>query len=380
MIVITPRSAATLLTVFYALLALARVGVGAGITEPAIIRPKTEQVEYTKPVSLLDSNGCLQSAGWARHAVMTYNREAIPPERRGRIKEWEHYTIMSPQFTIGLTMGQLGAINFGSFEVIEYPGGIKPGGLFVQTGTKDASIFPSNPYGKTVLGDGKNSMEFEFTGTERILSFSFAPTERTPAIRGKIALSDSQNNESVAIARPFAEEGHFFYENKIFGMPAKGSAEAGESVHQLPEGNSWAIYDWGRGIWPRECGWFWGQAAGLAGGKRVAFNLGHGYGDDSKGTCNAILFEGKLHKLDTVILNYDPQDQMQAWRLGSNDGRLTLDFHPIYHQQGKQNIVIAATELHKVHGTFSGELILDDGTKIEVKDLLGFMEHAQHQW
>lgn len=348
--------------------------------EPEVVREKTNQIEFTAPAPLLDESGNVKLWGWARRAQVTYNRDAIPAELRGRIKEWEHYTIMSPDFTLGLTMAQLGPMTFGSFEVIEYPAGVQPGGFFIKSGSKDVSAFPAHPYGNTTLTVQQNFVTFEFEGTTRKLSFNFTATAKTPAISGTIELRDDPKEDSIAITRPFAEPHHFFYENKIFGMAAKGSAKVGDKTYALPEGKSWAIFDWGRGVWPRECWWFWGQAAGMVGDKRVAFNLGHGYGDDAQGTCNAILIDGKLHKLDTVILDYDKEDRMKPWKLTSNDKRLALDFTPTYRQHVKQNIGLAATELNKIHGKFSGTLTLDDGSKIKVKDLFGFMEHADHVW
>jgi hypothetical protein len=64
----------------------------------------------------------------------------------------------------------------------------------------------------------------------------------------------------------------------------------------------------------------------------------------------------------------------------SNDGRLALDFQPIYNQHSKQDVGFAKAELYKIHGRYSGTLVLDDGTKLEVRDLLGFAEHMEQRW
>lgn len=363
--------------------------------DPRPPHPRTEQVEHVAPAPLLDAEGNVQSAGWARRAWMTYDRSRVPAALQGRVKEWEHYTIMSPAFTLGVTIAQLGPISFGSFEAIEYPdpatgegGGIQPGGFFLVMGVKDKSIFPDHPHGDTTLESDSGRVTLGYADGKRKISFEFAAKENLPAIEGEIELVEA--GESVAIARPFAEPNHFFYENKIFGMPASGSARVGAKEYVLPEGAR-AIFDWGRGVWPHEVTWFWGQASGVknvpAGAGRdgapraVSMNLGHGYGDDSKGTCNAILVDGRIHKTDTVFLEYDPADRMKPWKIGSNDGRIELDFRPVFNQHAKQSIpIVGATELHKIHGRFSGRLVLDDGSAVEVKEMLGFMEHAEHLW
>lgn len=346
-------------------------------TEP---RARTEQREFTTATPLLDSSGSLEAWGWGRRAIMQYNRQAIPAKRQARIKEWEHYTIMSPEFTVGVTIVQLGPLVSGSAEVIDYKADSTRSASFISTAPIATSVLPADPYGATRLAKGDDFVSMQFGEKRRQIEFRFAKTATTPALNGSIELADDPQTDSVAITRPFAGVGEFFYENKIFGMPATGSVTLDEQTYTLPAGNAWAIYDWGRGIWPHESQWFWGQAAGKVGQRRVAINLGHGYGDDSRGTCNAILVDGRLHKLDIVDCKFNPLDRMQPWQFTSNDDRLSLDFRPIYQQHSKQNLGLISAELFKIHGRYSGTLILDDGTRLEVKDLLGFAEHMQQRW
>ena len=63
-------------------------------------------MEFTSPAPLLDAEGKLSAWGWARRANMQYNRAAVPATRQARVKEWEHYTIMSPEFTVGVTIAR----------------------------------------------------------------------------------------------------------------------------------------------------------------------------------------------------------------------------------------------------------------------------------
>lgn len=338
------------------------------------------QREFTAPVPLLDADGSLAAWGWARRAVMQYNREAIPPERHARVKEWEHYTVMSPDFTLGVTLVQLGSVLAGSAELIDYNAATNTNGTFITTTPKEKSFLPADPYGASRLAKGGNLVAMRYADGRRTIEFRLAKTKVSAAIEGRLELVDDPRGESVAITRPFAEPGQFFYENKIFGMPARGAVTVEGRAYTLPEGQSWAIFDWGRGIWPAESQWFWGQAAGTVGSRPVAFNLGHGYGDDARGTCNAILYEGKLHKLANVACRFDEADRMRPWTFTASDDRLSLDFTPIYEQHTKQDLGFARAELFKIHGHYSGTLVLDDGTRLEIKDVLGFAEHMAQKW
>lgn len=337
------------------------------------------QVEFTAPTPLLASDGSLAGWGWARRALMTYNREAIAPDKIGRVKEWEHYTVMSPEFTTGITIAQLGSLAFGSVEVIDYKEKTQTSSLFFVPPVKGQSIFPSHPFGSTDFHGKRDFITFRFENDRRLISFEIQKTAASPSFKGDIELINKRSDDSIALARPFHEPGQFFYENKIFGMPAIGTVSVDSKTYTLPSGKSFAIFDWGRGIWPRTSQWFWGQGAGRIDGHLVAINLGDGYGDDTRGTANAILIDGKLHKLHNVKCEYDPNDQMKAWKYTSDDGTLSLIFTPTYHQAAKQEILLAATELHKIHGYYSGELIVD-GKTIKVDKLLGFGEHMSQRW
>lgn len=344
-------------------------------------RARTEQREFTAATPLLDSDGSLAAWGWAKRAVMQYNRSAIPTERQPRIKEWEHYTIMSPEFTVGVTVVQLGSIVVGSAELIDYPQKSIQSAMFMTASKVDTAVLPADPYGQTRLAKKDDFVSLRCSSDQRQIEFQIAKTQTAPAFSGRIDLHSDQADDSVAITRPFAGEGQFFYENKIFGMGADGTVTVNDRTYTLPTDNAWAIFDWGRGVWPHESQWFWGQAAGRVNDQQVAINLGHGYGDDSRGTCNAILLDGKLHKLDIVDCTFNADDRMQPWRFTSNDERLTLDFRPIYQQHSKQDLLgLLRAELFKIHGYFSGTLVLDDGRKLQVRELLGFAEHMQQRW
>jgi len=353
------------------------ISTSLGAAEP---RSRTEQVEFTEKTPLFDSNGNLSAWGWARRANMQYDRSLIPIARQARIKEWEHYTVMSPEFTLGVTLAQLGPLVLASAELIDYRAQSIATATFMSAGKKDKSIFPVDPYGNTRIERGTDFVSMEFSGGKRRIQCRFSKGPLSVPFEAELTLEDNPNGDSVAITRPFEGEGQFFYENKIFGMPATGSAKVNGESYALPAGAAWAIFDWGRGNWPAESKWFWGQAAGKVGEQQVALNLGWGYGDDSRGTCNAILVDGKLHKLDIVDATFDENDRMQPWKFKSNDGRLALDFTPIYNQHSKQDVGFAKAELHKIHGRYTGTLVLDDGTKLEVKELLGFAEHMQQRW
>ncbi len=45
-----------------------------------------------------------------------------------------------------------------------------------------------------------------------------------------------------------------------------------------------------------------------------------------------------------------------------------------------QKRIITAGPLHQVFGRFSGTVVLDDGRKLQINDLMGFAEKVRNKW
>ena len=52
----------------------------------------------------------------------------------------------------------------------------------------------------------------------------------------------------------------------------------------------------------------------------------------------------------------------------------TFDFH------SDLNLGVARMHTHQVHGNWSGDVTLDDGTKLEIKDMYAFCEYVENKW
>ena len=81
-----------------------------------------------------------------------------------------------------------------------------------------------------------------------------------------------------------------------------------------------------------------------------------------------------LSKLDVVDCKFDPDDRMQPRQFTSDDNRLTLTICPLYQQHSKQDVGLINAELFKIHGRYSGTLVLNDGTRLEVNDRLALLD------
>ena len=119
-------------------------------------------------------------------------------------------------------------------------------------------------------------------------------------------------------------------------------------------------------------------------GVPFGWNIGYGFGDTSAATENMLFYGGKAHKLGDVVFNipmkHGKEDYLSPWTFTEGDGRFKMDFRPILDRASCTDFKILCSDQHQVFGYFSGKAVLDDGTVITIKDLLGFAEKVHNKW
>ena len=144
------------------------------------------------------------------------------------------------------------------------------------------------------------------------------------------------------------------------------------------------VLDWGRGVWTYDNTWYWSSASGRHEGVPFGFNLGYGFGETSAATENMLFYDDKAHKLGRVTFDIpqkDGQDDfLSTWTIRDDAGRLNLVFEPILDRAANMNYWLLASIQHQVFGRFSGKAVLDDGTELAIRDLIGFAEKVRNKW
>ena len=203
------------------------------------------------------------------------------------------------------------------------------------------------------------------------------------ALDAQITLT-GEPEESMVICTPFEKPAHFYYNQKINCMRAEGTVRIGEEEYRFAPEDSFAVLDWGRGVWTYHNTWYWGSASGLAEGAEFGFNIGYGFGDTSAATENMLFYQGKAHKLSKVDFGIPrrdgKEDYMKPWRFTSDDGRFEMDFVPVLDRTSCTSVGIIKSDQHQVFGRFSGTAVLDDGRAVQVRELFGFAEKVENKW
>ncbi|HOO22572.1 MAG TPA: DUF2804 domain-containing protein [Clostridia bacterium] len=345
------------------------------------------QNEIKKRQPLLNKEGNIANPGYAKTLLWDYNRENISASRM-RIKEWDYYYIGNDEGAICLTISDMGYVGALSATVMDF---LAPSQI-TQT---SVCLFPMGKMkmpATSVVGDAiwknKDGAEMNFIndGKTRHLYGKYPKFGTNgEGLSFDIVLSNPPA-ESMVIATPFKKKGHFYYNQKINCMKANGIYKLGNKVYKLNDANkSLATLDWGRGVWTYDNTWYWGSLqAILDDGSTFGWNIGYGFGDNDQATENMLFYKGKSHKLDEVTFNIPEKDgqydYMAKWLFTSNDDRFYMEFTPIIDRYAPFDLKVISMIPHQVFGRFTGYAVLDDGTKIEVKDLLGFAEHVHNRW
>ena len=363
------------------------------------------QHRITEKHALLDEKGQLTEPGYATSLILDYDRKAIKAGRL-RIKEWDYYLVTCDDFAVALTIDDNSYMGLDSISLLNFKEDweITTSPMGVMTRGKK-NLPPSSEAGDTVTKGKGYEIAFYHGGDHRILKFSMDKFHKGKAIKGEIRLENPEQ-DSMVIATPYKEDPKaFYYNQKIIAMPAAGWVEYDGVRYEYPEGASFGLLDWGRGVWTYKNTWYWGAAQGMVNGHRFGWNIGYGFGDTSAATENMLFVDGKAHKLSHVRFNIPSKnkiystkggccmssgrqletmekedDFMSPWNFTSDDGRFEMLFIPIMDRASKTDVKLICSDQHQVFGKFSGKAVLDDGTVIEVQDFLGFAEKVYNKW
>lgn len=338
------------------------------------------QNEITKTSNLFNEDGSLAQHGWAKKPILKYNKENIG-KKWYRIKEWDHYSILNKQFGFQITIGDIGYLTQMSFAWLDFENRKREDKGVFKFFTK-AKILPLSSLEESIIEFPTKKFKATYVQgkNKRLISIK-DPTFLNEGITGTITLEDNPKWDNTVVVTGYKEDPRLFYYNhKINMMSASGEIKIGEKSYMFEPDSSFGLMDWGRGIWPYRTHWYWGSSSGFVDGVPVAFNIGYGFGDLSKHTENIVFYDGKAHKLDEITFHHENRDPTKPWKFTSNDDRFNMVLEPLIPHREKINLGLIYSNSSLLHGLYSGDIILDNGEKIHVKEMLGHAEDIIWRW
>lgn len=343
------------------------------------------QKELTNPGPLLNAAGELCEAGYARTLIKSYDRHAIRAAGY-RIKEWDYYLIANDRRGVALTIDDNSYMGMLSFSLLDFSKPWEHTASIIYPFTRGKTNLPAT----SAAGDitvQRRGADFCFRvlpdGSRRLDCRMKNFMDGKP-IHAEFTLTEAPQ-DSMVIVTPFAEDKKaFYYNQKINCMRAAGRVEWDGSTIEFDPAETFGTLDWGRGVWTYKNTWYWGSGNAMVNGKPFGFNIGYGFGDTSAASENMLFYDGKAHKLDRLTFGIPQKDGrddfMAPWCFTSGDGRFEMEFTPVLDRASKTDIGIICSDQHQVFGRFNGTATLDDGTILEIRDLLGFAEKVYNKW
>ena len=336
--------------------------------------------EVTTVQPLLDAQGELREPGWSRGLVQKYNRADIKAPKF-RIKEWDYYLVTGKDFAAAFTISDDGYIGLQSVSLLWL--GDEP---WEHTETV-LNAFPmgklrlpeDSSYGTTRYSDKRLQMSFEAKYQARHIKCHFENFMDEKPLDAEIIL-EQPPMDTMVIATPWPEKHAFYYNQKINCMRASGWVKFDGKKYEFDPKTDFGTLDWGRGVWTYDNTWFWGSGNADVDGNSFGWNIGYGFGDTSAASENILFWNGRAHKLDDVTFNIPDSGYMDKWTFTSSDGRFEMEFEPVLDRAACLDYKVIVSDQHQVFGRMSGKAVLDDGTEVNIKDVLCFAEKVHNKY
>jgi hypothetical protein len=336
--------------------------------------------EVTTRQALLNAGGNLAEPGWSRSLVQRYDRNKILAPK-WRIKEWDYYLVLSKDFAGAFTISDDGYIGLQSVSLLRF--GDTP---WEHTETV-LNAFPmgklnlpaDSSEGETVYTDKRLQMRFYPENGKRYITCRFERFYEDKPFECDIVL-EQPPMDTMVIATPWDKDKHFYYNQKINCMRASGWMAFDGVKYEFDPATDFGTLDWGRGVWTYDNTWFWGSGNADVDGNAFGFNIGYGFGNTKAASENVLFWNGKVHKLDDVTFHIPASGYTDPWKFSSSDGRFEMDFVPVLDRAANLDFKVIVSDQHQVFGRMSGRAILDDGTPVDIRDVMCFAEKVHNKY
>lgn len=290
----------------------------------------------------------------------------------GRNKRWEYWGVTTPTHIVTLTVSSIDYAAVHEVRVLDRVTGevVATNAIGILSGS--ATLPGTLAAGPARARTRNLTIDIdEVDGGTRLRA-------QTPRIRLDVIVWRPDGHEALGVVVPWNDR-LFQYTVKDVARPAAGTLWIDDAKFAVPSGTSWAMLDHGRGRWPYSMLWNWGAGSGVDHGRVIGVQLGGKWTDGTGSTENALLVDGRLHKIgDELVWEYDRNDFMVPWKIHSE--RVDLDFVPFYDKASSINLGVFASRGDQCFGHYSGWMATAAGERVEFSDILGWAEAVHNRW
>ena len=336
------------------------------------------QNEVQAGVSVLDEKGSPQNFGWARQPHFFYDPALVWAPRR-KLSEADRYIVYNPTHMVIFEIRDDGYLGYMGVTVVSHKEKKRSTQIF-QTpfplGTYEMP--PGSLSGAAHYRHKKTLLDFvPMESKARIIRVDIPKFGRR-SLRGELVLTEPPLAESLVCNLPWQNNGNAFrYSRRSPVFLVEGVIQFGRTEIIFSCGNAWGIFDWNRSIRPRMDINHCASSCGMHNGQLIGFSIGQGLIDSSAGTENAFFVDGRLHKLDQVDFHIPSGNWLSPWQFTSNNNRLEMVFTPYQERTDRRQLLLFSITRRQIYGSFSGAVVLDDGTTLNFQNLTGFAERSR---
>ena len=200
-------------------------------------------------------------------------------------------------------------------------------------------------------------------------------------LHAELTIEHPPNDESLNVVIPWNRQ-TFQFTAKHHTLPTSGIVKIGNRRFTFSPEESFAVLDYGRGVWPRQAIWNWGMASQLVRGQRIGLNFGGQWTEGTGMTENAIFIDGVMTKInEDVRFTYDRTNFMKPWTVRSKfSDQVQLTFTPFFERVAETNAKVIASSVHQMVGYYDGTIQLEDGSTLCIQQMLGCIEEHVAKW
>lgn len=335
--------------------------------------------EILDAIKLCDAKGNLNPAaiGYARKPVIQSNLKG----HFMRKKKWNYWCVYGDDLLFSATISNLDYATVCFVYVLDYETQrffeksitLPPIGKKVQLAEHvlDTAFCNHSEMKIQFLHDGNNTTHMTVT----------IPDFDGDLLHADLNISHPQDDESLNVVIPWNRQ-TFQFTAKHHTLPTDGYVKIGDKRYNFEQRDSYAVLDYGRGVWPREATWNWAMASQRCRNHRIGLNFGGQWTDGTGMTENAFFFDGKMIKIhEDVIFEYNEEDYMQNWTIKTKfSDDVNLTFQPFFERISETDAKLVSSSVNQIFGYFNGYVRFQDGTSLPIRQMLGASEVHKAKW
>ncbi|QSX05156.1 DUF2804 domain-containing protein [Sedimentibacter sp. zth1] len=322
---------------------------------------------------LINNNGELTKIGFFKDFNFDYNKDSCKISK-SKLKEEDLYVVYNHFYAFIISVSNISKTGIDSVALIDLANPWIRKIELKRTNSKNEVQMPLSPNEGDINVKEKNyTIIIKNTGNSRRILCHLDDFHNDKPIDADISVIEEPSEFVVTTETVKNNEKLFVIKNNINCMKAHGIVRFQNKEYILKPDNSCATLHWSRGVNYSNNNYYNFTASGYIDGKLFGFNIGCDIKNNDKDIENAIFYDGYIHKLSKVELilkkKHIKSNMNNSWILNNEEKTVNLVFKPNIDCFDEDRLL----NKHMVFGTFNGEIIMNDGTILNIQEFTGFV-------